>query len=142
MGIRLCKLTTNNTHTWSNSNRIEKQLDHIFVSEGLAASEFMTDIIDLHKKIETDHHTVVTSFNAIHILASQTQAKRKLRNKANHAEKILDLKHCSEEVWEYFKEMLDQNFIDPFEGDGTNDVNHAYGKIIDQVIEATRNTLH
>ena len=107
LSIGLCKLTTDNAHTWSNSNGIERQLDHIFVSEGLAAGEFMTDIIDLHQKIETDHHAVVTSFNAIHILASQTQARRKLRNKANHAEEILDLKHCSEEVWEYFKETLD-----------------------------------
>src|SRR6185295_2456136 len=76
-----------------------------------------------------------------HILASQTRAKRKLRNKANHTEEILDLKHCSEEVWEYFKETLDENFVDPFEEDCTHDVDYTYENIIDQMIKAARNTL-
>src|SRR6185369_1305958 len=126
----------------SNSGGIERQLDHMFVSEGLAAGDYMTDTINLHQIIETDHKAVVTSFKAIHILASQTQAKRKLRNKANHTEKILDLKHCSEEVWEYFKKTLDQDFTNPFEENYADDVDHTYGKIIDQVVKVARSMLH
>src|SRR6185369_6875873 len=138
LGIGLFKLTTNDASTWSNSNGTERQLDHIFVSEGLATGNYTTDIINLHQKIDTDHHAVTTSFNAIHILASQTRAKRKFRNKANHTEEILDLKHCSEEVWEYFKETLDENFVDPFEGNCTHDVDYTYENIIDQMIKAAR----
>src|SRR6185369_13369464 len=141
LGLGLFKLTTYDAPTWSNSGGIERQLDHVFVSEGLATGDYTTDTINLHQIIETDYKAVVTFFKAIHILASQTQAKRRLRNKDNHTEEILDLKHCSEEVWEYFKETLDQDFIDPFEENHVDDVDHTYGKIIDQVVKAARSTL-